>query len=177
MSLRMCEETPNRASPSRPLAVINVTYRIVDLGPTKLRVSISASMTKLWPGATVEELARPLVQPHEGRRPRIVIGSASRLTIRKSCLTFTPRGTIPKSYRLSGKSASVHAASAPATPTPISSQLPRTDQHHGRAIVASCVTPLPHRTASPPAWPRSLHYRHDEHARLVLRGDAAIPFS
>ena len=30
---------------SRPLAVINVTYRTVDLGPTKFRVSISASIT------------------------------------------------------------------------------------------------------------------------------------
>ena len=54
MSLRMCEETASRASASRPLAVIKLTKSTVALGPTKLRVSISASITVVWPGATVE---------------------------------------------------------------------------------------------------------------------------
>ena len=91
MSARMLELTPNRTSASRPLAVTSVTKRIVDLIPRKLRVSIWASMPALAPGLTVDVLALPLVQPHDGRRLRIVTGSASRLISTKSCLTLAPR--------------------------------------------------------------------------------------
>ena len=103
MSLKICDVTSSRASPSRPLAVTRVTYRIVDFRPTKLRVSISASITAVWPGATIEVLARPLVQPHEGLRLRIVIGSDSRFTMQEVVLDLHATGNRAEVMLVLGK--------------------------------------------------------------------------
>jgi hypothetical protein len=73
------------------------TNNVVDFRPTKFRVSIWASMIADWPGWTKEALAVPLVQPHETRKFRIVIGTCNRFVKTNGCRTTPPRGTDPKS--------------------------------------------------------------------------------
>ncbi len=54
-------------------------------------------MIAVFPGGTTEALAVPLVQPHETRKFRIVIGTFSLFESTNGCRTTPPRGTMPKS--------------------------------------------------------------------------------
>ena len=100
---------------------------------------------------------------------RMVIGSDSRLTRRKSCLTFTPRGTIPKSWLFSGKRASVQAsATAGAAPNPRSSQHPSIVFIKGRAITILLKSPAPEPASSPPVSRHSLPIVRRKRVRLVF---------
>src|SRR4051812_4341764 len=95
-------------------------------------------MLTVWPGATVVELARPEVHPHEARTSRTVIVSGYLFVITKLCRTTAPLGTGPK---LCPNSVNIDSAQlwpwAPARPA---ASATRTIPAHAAPIMRRLIT-------------------------------------
>ncbi len=159
-SLRINDETPRPISDSW-FPAITETNKVVDFRPTKFLVSIWASMIAVWPGAIVEALAVPLVQPHETRRFTTVIGTFNLFESTNGWRTTPPLGTGPKSNdrslnSVSGQFPDSALAAPPTSRTtatiPIESRLilkPPCDSRGFHPWVNPCRTRLTYRHGSP----------------------------
>ena len=115
------------------------------------------------------------MQPHEGLKLRIVIGSASRFVNTKSCLTLAPRGTGPKLWAFSANSESAQPAASAAPPARDEQNHPSPYESNRRSHRRLLRTIPTRRSILIVGTPTYDSYRPDSPRRSVLPDDPDSP--